>query len=348
MGTAKRMPREQAEPPPVESDAPAMSLSEQIAAAPSGGNVVRLRPRGDIYENDEILSIESRALSYLRSGVPVHLRGPAGTGKTTLAIQIAARLDRPAILLTGDGWLTAGNLVGRETGEKTKQVVDRFVHSVRKVQKETSKVWSDDVLTEAISGGYTLVYDEFTRSPPSANNPLLSALEERMLILTAGAGRERYVKAHPEFRAIFTSNPEDYAGVNAPQDALVDRMITFDLTNHDRDTEVGIVSMRSGLDAGRAGPIVDIVRRVRASGLVAQAPSLRSAIMIARVASAEGLEVSASANAFVQLCFDVLESKAPSGLAAREQRQRFVGALTDAIAACCSTAKPRKAKGEAA
>ncbi|MGL5139627.1 MAG: AAA family ATPase, partial [Beijerinckiaceae bacterium] len=208
---------------------------------------------------------------------------------------------------------------------------------------------SDDVLTEAISGGYTLVYDEFTRSPPSANNPLLSALEERMLILQAGAGRERYVKAHPEFRAIFTSNPEDYAGVSAPQDALIDRMITFDLTNHDRDTEVGIVSMRAGLDTLRAGPIVDIVRRVRASGLVTQAPSLRSAIMIAKVASAEGLEISASANAFVQLCFDVLESKAPTGAAAADQRQRFVGALTEAIAASCPVAaKPRKTKGEAA
>ena len=343
----KRMPQTSASAPASVEPLVAHSLSEQIAVTPGGSNVVQLRPRDDLFENDEILSIESRALSYLRAGVPIHLRGPAGTGKTTLAIQIAAKLGRPAILLAGDGWLTAGNLVGRETSVKTRHVVDRFVHSVKKVESETKAVWSDDVLTHAITGGYTLVYDEFTRSPPSANNPLLTALEERMLILQSGATRDRYVKAHPEFRAIFTSNPEDYAGVNTPQDALIDRMITFDLTNHDRDTEVGIVAMRSGVGTLECGPIVDIVRKVRSSGLVAQAPSLRSAIMIARIVGTEGMAVAVDSNAFVQLCFDVLESKAPTGPAAFEKRSGFIRTLTDAIeAACAVPAKTIKSKGD--
>jgi nitric oxide reductase NorQ protein len=308
----------------------ARSLQDQMTPESTGSNVVSLRPRGDLFENDEIVSIESRALSYLRAGVPVHLRGPAGTGKTTLAMQIAAKLGRPAIILTGDGWLTAGNLIGRESAVKTKRVEDRFVHSVRKIESETRSIWSDDVLTQAIMGGYTLVYDEFTRSPPSANNPLLTALEERMLVLPAGATRDRYVRAHPDFRAVFTSNPEDYAGVNTPQDALVDRMITFDLANHDRETEVGIVAIRSGLAAEKAGVTVDIVRAIRASGLVTQSPSLRSAIMIAKVAAAQGLDPTSGSAAFTQLCFDVLESKAPTGAA--DKRAKFASSLAAAIA----------------
>ncbi len=343
MGSAGRVSRAVVTAEPATgAPEPAQSLREQIAPLDAGGNVVALRPRGDIFENDEILSIESRALSYLRAGAPVHLRGPAGTGKTTLAIQIAAKLGRPAIIVTGDGWLTAGNLVGRESAVKTKRVEDRFVHSVRKVESETKAVWSDDVLTHAITGGFTLVYDEFTRSPPSANNPLLTALEERMLVLQAGGARDRYVKAHPEFRAIFTSNPEEYAGVNAPQDALIDRMITFDLANHDRDTEAGIVAMRSGLAMDRAAVIVDIVRAVRNSGLVVQSPSLRSAIMIARIVAAHGMAVDASSTAFTQLCFDVLESKAPTGPAAAEKRAKFIGALSKAITAACDAAPKHK------
>jgi nitric oxide reductase NorQ protein len=112
-------------------------------------------------------------------------------------------------------------------------------------------------------------------------------------------------------------------------------MITFDLTNHDRDTESGIVAIRSGLAAAQAGVIVDIVRAVRSSGLVVQSPSLRSAIMIARIVGAEGMAVDAGSAAFTQLCFDVLESKAPPG-AASEKRAKFVDALTSAIRKACT------------
>ncbi len=288
-----------------------------------GSNVVVLKPRADLFENETILSLESRALAYLRAGAPIHLRGPAGTGKTTLALQLAAKLGRPAIIITGDGWLTSGNLVGREVGSKTRQVVDRYIHNVHKTETETSAIWAEDVLTQAITGGHTLIYDEFTRSPPQANNPLLSAFEERMLILPGGQRRERYVRAHPDFRAILTSNPQDYAGVMAPQDALVDRMITFDLDDHDRDTEVGIVANRSGISKDAAGMIVDLIRALRGVAGAEQAPSLRSAIMIGRVSHALGLEATAQNMAFVQLCLDVLHGKSARG----EQRAAFVKAV---------------------
>jgi nitric oxide reductase NorQ protein len=318
-------------------------LAEHLAPVSPGGEVVNLKERTDLYSDAGLESIRSRALSYLRAGVPVHLCGPAGTGKTTLALQIATQIGRPAILLAGDGWFTAGHLTGRETGQKTKQVVDRFIHSVKKIESETKSIWSDDLLTRAIIHGYTLVYDEFTRSPPEANNPLLLALEERMLILPGGQRDARYVKAHPEFRAILTSNPSDYAGVAAPQDALIDRMITFDLDEHDRETEIGIVANRSRFEKGSSAAVVDLVRAMRRTGLAAQSPSLRSAIMIARIAAHEGFPADGSVPAFAALCKDVLFSKAPGG-AQPERRRAYAEALDKAIAAIGN--KP--AKGRAA
>ncbi len=273
------------------------------------GNAVILRERDDLFTNEALQSVQSRALRYLQAGVPVHFRGPAGTGKTTLALQIASQIGRPVIFITGDGWLTAADLVGKEIGSRHKQIVDNFVHNVRKVTTETTGLWSDDGLTTAIENGYTLVYDEFTRSPPQANNPLLIALEERMLIVPSQSRGEAYVRAHPEFRAIFTSNPEEYAGVSAPQDALLDRMITFDLDNHDRQTEIGIVAMRSGLAPEACAPIVDIVRELRDDMGMEANVSVRAGIMIARVVKASGLTVSHTDPLFSQLCLDVLESK---------------------------------------
>ena len=93
------------------------------------------------------------------------------------------------MLLTGDDGLTPAHLVGREIGTRSRQVVDRYVRSVHKVETETSAMWSDAVLTRAVVEGLTFVYDEFTRSPPQANNPLLSVVEERILIFPPAPAR---------------------------------------------------------------------------------------------------------------------------------------------------------------
>lgn len=291
-------------------------------------HAVLLVPRKDLFLNEALGALAARALTYLQAGVPVHFRGPAGTGKTTLALQLAAGLGRPAILMTGDGWMTAGDLVGKETGVSHRQVVDNFVHNVRKTSTESAAIWSEDRLTAAIENGFTLVYDEFTRSPPRANNPLLMALEERMVILPQRSRAKIYVKAHPEFRVIFTSNPEDYAGVSAPQDALLDRMITFDLDRHARETEIGIVANRSGLDPEACAVIVDIVRKVREEAGAAPG-SLRAGIMIAKVVRQLGIAASHQEPQFVQLCIDVLHARrAGERDSDRQERDKGLAQLT--------------------
>ncbi|MFC5320375.1 gas vesicle protein GvpN [Bradyrhizobium oligotrophicum] len=298
----------------------------QISPRPDADNAaLSPAPRTDLFENPQLASMAARALTYLNAGIPVHLRGPAGTGKTTMAMQLAARLGRPVVLLTGDDGLTAAHLVGREIGTKSRQVVDRYVHSVRRVETETSSMWCDAVLAQAVVEGLTFVYDEFTRSPPQANNPLLSVVEERILIFPAGSRKERLVHAHPEFRAILTSNPEEYAGVSRPQDALLDRLITFDLDDYDRETEIGIVSNRTGLAYAEAGVIVDLVRGVRRWPKAHHPPSMRSAIMIARIVARELITPSVDDPRFVRLCLDVLAAKAkPTD---RDDRDRFAATL---------------------
>jgi len=302
------------------------SAIDQISPRPeSGQDAWSLRPRTDLYENPQLKSIGDRALLYLNAQIPIHLRGPAGTGKTTIAMQLAARLGRPVVLLTGDDSFTPAHLVGRETGMKSKQVVDRYVASVRKVETETSSMWTDAVLTQAVVQGLTFVYDEFTRSPPQANNPLLSVFEERILIFSAGTRKERLVRAHPEFRAILTSNPEDYVGVSRPQDALLDRVITFNLDDHERETEIGIVANRSGLSPAATAGIVDLVRAVRHWPKVQQPPSMRSAIMIARIVARESLQPSADDPRFIRLCLDVLAAKVKT--TQRDDRDQFSAML---------------------
>jgi len=259
-------------------------------------------------ETPYVKNIIRRALNYIRAGYPVHFSGPAGTGKTCLALYLAAQLERPVVLIHGDEQFSTGDLVGGEHGYRKRKVVDNFIHSVMKIDESFSMEWIDNRLTVACKHGFTLIYDEFTRSRPEANNVLLSVLEEKILDLPAARGEEGYLQVHPDFSAIFTSNPEEYAGVYTAQDALKDRMITIKLGHYDRQTEIAITCAKSGVSRSYAERIVDIVRGARQDG---KAPTVRSCIMLAKVLKLSDTQLSAKDETFVQACLDILTSEAP-------------------------------------
>ena len=177
--------------------------------------VLEPSPLADFVQTKYIKDISQRALSYIKAGFPVHFRGISGSGKTTLAMHIAGKIQRPVVMIHGDEEFTTSNLVGGEYGYSIKRVVDRFCSRVLKTEEDMVKRWVDNRLTVACKHGFTLIYDEFTRSRPEANNILLSILQERVMDLPAGrGGAEPYLKVDPNFTALFTSNPEVRRGTS--------------------------------------------------------------------------------------------------------------------------------------
>jgi len=274
-----------------------------------GTTVLKARALPNFVETKLVKEITVRALGYIKAGFPLHFRGPSGTGKTTLALHLASIIDRPVVMIHGDEEFTTSDLVGGEQGYRTRRVVDNFIHSVMKAEEDVQKSWVDNRLTVAVEHGFILIYDEFTRSRPEANNVLLSILQEKMMGLPSARGSGDYLKVHPDFVAIFTSNPEEYAGVHRSQDALRDRMITMDLDYFDRDTEIAITQGKSNLSYNDAEKIVNIVRDLRVSEECEFRPTVRGCIMIAKSLSTLGGRVSAKNKIFREICQDILASE---------------------------------------
>ena len=127
--------------------------------------------------------------------------------------------------------------------------------------------------------------------------------------LPVGRGEEPYLRVDPDFTAIFTSNPEEYAGVHRSQDALRDRMVTMDLDHFDYDTEVAITQAKSKLSKPHAEAIVKIVRSLRESGKCEFAPTVRGCIMVAKTLKAQNITPAKSNGAFTAICQDILASE---------------------------------------
>jgi gas vesicle protein GvpN len=272
--------------------------------------LLETRPLPNFVETPFIKAIVERALTYIRAGSPVHFRGASGTGKTTLAMHVASSIGRPVVMIHGDEEFSTSDLVGAEYGYRFRRVIDNFIHSVLKTEEDMTRRWVDNRLTVAAKYGFTLIYDEFTRSRPEANNVLLWVLQERMLDMPASQSGENYLRVHPDFAAIFTSNPAEYAGVFRSQDALRDRMVTIDLGHFDEETEISITQARSGLERAEAEKIIRVVRGLRECNGWQSTPSVRRCIMVGQAARVRGCAVAAADPVFRQMCQDILASEA--------------------------------------
>jgi gas vesicle protein GvpN len=277
-------------------------------------------------ETDATVAVRERVERWLAADRPVHLVGPTGAGKTALAMHVARRRDRPVVLVTGDAGLETADLVGEYAEEERESVRDRYVHNVLKSKDVVRDRWVDNPLTVAVREGATLVYNEFSRTDPSANNVLLSVFEEGVLELPGRRGPDRYVEVHPEFRAVLTSNSVEYAGVHTPQDALLDRLVGIHLDFYDAETERAIVEAATELDPATVEPLVDALRTLR--GDLDVTVGTRAMVMAAEglvVADARDVETVAS------VCVDVIASKVATREAVASLRTAVADAVADAF-----------------
>jgi nitric oxide reductase NorQ protein len=251
-----------------------------------------------------IRDVLERAKIYLKAGLAVHLTGPAGVGKTTLALKLARDLSKSHYLIQGDETFTRNELVGGLYGYYQKVVEDNFISSVTKVERRLTPIWVDNPVAMACQEGGLLVYDEFTRARPETNNVLLGILSEKVLLITDKSGKLALVDVHPGFGLILTSNPQEYVGIHKAQDALMDRLVTIRLNSLDEETEILITAKHNVLTRNQAQKIVRFTREVHALEKLPHSTT-RMSIMIGKIYQAE-FQNRPDKELFIKCCQDIM------------------------------------------
>ncbi len=300
-------------------------------------------------ETDYIKGITTRALGYIKAGFPLHFRGISGTGKTSLAIDIAAKLGRPLMLIHSHDLFSSGNIAGMP-GYLPRNTHTVFVPASSGTIHQRDRNRLENSLSVACRYGYTLVYDEFPRSTQDRKTirALLPILQEKYPgTLAVPFYHHRKGNIHKNFTAIFTSNPETHANIYGICDTLTKKMLTLDLDFFDKETETCIVKNASGLDPMDAERIVTLVRKLRASGVSESPPTVRAGMKIAKTVKELNRQVSRNDVYFIQICLDILSSET-SRLGNRSNKtnirqaligliERYCGPLPDTGSRCRAT-----------
>jgi nitric oxide reductase NorQ protein len=184
----------------------------------------------------------------------VNLIGPHGCGKTELAIQFAARLNRPLLIMDCANLREARDWFGYKTA------------------KDGTVYWHESQFVRAIQAGHhVILLDELNRANPNLLNTLMPILDARRFTYLEERGDKIVVGPETVFFASMNEGA-GYTGTSSLDRAIRDRFPrAVELTYLGEKDEIKLVMNRTGVDKDVATRLVQMANKIRqdATGLSA-------------------------------------------------------------------------------
>lgn len=204
-----------------------------------------------VYELDNLKNV----MLALELNMPLYVWGHAGTGKTTLLEQIAARTQRPMLR------------VQHTVNTEESHVVGQWVARSGETHFELGP------LALAMKHGWVYLADEYDFALPSVLAVYQPVLEGKSLVIKEADAANRIIRPHPNFRFMATGNTNGcgdetglYQGTSIQNAANYDRFgMVLQVRYMKPDLEERILVNQAGIDKGDAKKIVDFANRVRES-----------------------------------------------------------------------------------
>ena len=210
--------------------------------------------------------------SIIKSGVPLLIEGPTGTGKTYTIMELAKEQGKTLHVINVSGELTVDMLLGRDTLKdgNVNYVKAKFIH--------------------ALTNGDWLLMDELNTALPEVLTVLNGVLDDSRSVTLADADNTR-VTAHEDFRFIGTQNPAsgNYVGTGRMNEALLNRMVKVTMGYLEFDAEVEALRKHTSLKDSSIVQLVklaDFTRRRMDDHL-----STRDLVKILRLREAGGMNL---------------------------------------------------------
>jgi len=183
-------------------------------------------------------------------GEGIYLTGPTGSGKSSLILQLAARLNWPVQRVTGHSHMEFSDLIGRPV-----------------IQTDQSMTFQYGPLAHAMKEGHLFLIDELDMLDPGVAAGLNGIVQGEPLTVPENGGE--IINPHPDFRIAASGNTAGggdggfYVGTSRQNEAFMDRFWIIHVDYPEKEVEKQIFQSVVTIDNDRLEKFLDTTNEIR-------------------------------------------------------------------------------------